>query len=168
MPNVPTTNGRPGSRPGQPGRNAIDPGHAKNADQLLVVFVQRATGRVVEPGQKFLLNMEPKYPHRVSLSDIARVPFFSLYQVDSQTHATRHRTRATRPVFINRRRKSRCQRGFASGSIDCGITDRLLDPSRPVIHPSFAGINAEGHIGLGVPDDVFGDARWTLCRFEHM
>src|ERR1022692_3237835 len=44
---------------GPAGQERLDPGHAKNADQLPVMFVQRATGRVVEPGQKFLLNVEP-------------------------------------------------------------------------------------------------------------
>ena len=51
-------NGRP--REARPaGKERLDPGHTKNADQLLVVFVQRATGRVVQPGQEFFLNMEP-------------------------------------------------------------------------------------------------------------
>ncbi len=45
--------------PGQPGRNASIRAMPELLIQLLVVFVQRATGRVVEPGQKFLLNMEP-------------------------------------------------------------------------------------------------------------
>ncbi len=41
------------------GQERLDPDHAQNADQLPVMSIQRAARRIVEPRQKFLLNVQP-------------------------------------------------------------------------------------------------------------
>ena len=41
------------------GQERLDPDHAQNADQLPVMSTQRAAHRIVEPRQKFLLNVQP-------------------------------------------------------------------------------------------------------------